>query len=391
MTEIETHFSHIGVETYNTVNADLDVSDDKGNVLVRVAGGHIKTKNFDSSKNALSEEILEKVNSIEPGAQVNDVVTENTEKADVDISDELGNVVVRVAGGHIRTKNFDSKNITISNKVLKICAIGNSYTLDSFMYLPFILKEYGIDIQIGIYHRGGGSLQNNIDEWLSGENSCYYIDTSKHDSWQSLGSHNQPWLLQYLPKWDIVSIQNSSICSVDYNTFIPAARDLISLIKNTLNYPFQLAWNININRKSSGSDYTAIANQILQNIQQICNREPVDMIFPYGTGIFNARTNDILNQIGEGGNLWYSDDIHLQEGIPCYLACITNLEAIFRKFYPQYSVLNDKIRVTDTLLNTWSIKGKNGSCVGVTEDNCFLAQIAAIQANNKHFEITTVL
>ena len=378
------------VTTSNQSNSDFDIADDEGNILVRIAGGHIKTKEFDSSKNSFTKADMAKVAGIEEGAQVNDVVTNNTTDADLTLSDENNNIIVMFKEGHIRTKNFNSSTVQNTNKKLKICAIGNSYTLDSFMYLPFILKEYEIDIQIGIYYRGGGSLQNNVDEWISGNNSCFYIDTSKHDSWQSLGSHNQPWLLSYLPKWDIVCIQNQSAASIDYSTFVPAARNLITLIKNHVSYPFQLAWNININRKSSGEDYTAIANQILQNIQNICNREPVDFIFPYGTGIFNARTNDILKDIGDGGNLWSSDNLHLQEGLPCYLACLTNVEAIFRKFYPQYSVLNNKTRPTDELLVKWATKGRNGTCTGITEDNCFLAQIAAIQANNNKFTITNI-
>lgn len=72
--------------------ADLDIADAEGNVLVRMSGGHIKTKYFDSES-----VVLPSGNSIG--------------NSDLDITDEQGNVLLRIGAGHVKTKYFDSSDI----------------------------------------------------------------------------------------------------------------------------------------------------------------------------------------------------------------------------------------------------------------------------------------
>ena len=308
---------------------------------------------------------------------------------DLDIADGNGNVLARFYNGHIKTKYFDSSQINIGERKLKICVIGNSYSCDSFMYVPFILKNYGIDIELGIYYRGGASLQNQIDEWLTGNSSSfYYIDTTTMTAWTA-SSNATPYNAVRYKQWDIVVIQQSSTDSVTASTF-QAARELEELILDNVGRTIVFGWNININRASSGSDYTAIANTILDNIEATCKREPIDIIFPYGTAIFNARTNATLDAIGAGGDLWASDKVHLQEGLPCYIAALANVQALFNRYYPQFSVMNDTTRPTAANITAWNVQGQNGSSVGVTEANCRLAQICAVLANKFNFEITTI-
>ncbi len=96
-------------------DSDLDISDEKGNVLARFLEGNFQTLNFDSSKDATIEERglmsatdKSKLNSIEEGAEVNDVITDDAERVDLNISDEEGNILIQAKDGHIKTKNFDS-------------------------------------------------------------------------------------------------------------------------------------------------------------------------------------------------------------------------------------------------------------------------------------------
>lgn len=71
---------------------DLDVSDPNGNVILRLADGHIKTKNFDSAD--IDADIF--ADSSKTGI-------------DLDVADGSGYVVARFADGHVKTKNFDSE------------------------------------------------------------------------------------------------------------------------------------------------------------------------------------------------------------------------------------------------------------------------------------------
>ena len=70
-------------------NSDLDVSDENGNVIARFKDGDIQTKNF-NSRMATNQE-------------------EGDTEADLCMSDQDGNVILELKGGHIRTKNFDSR------------------------------------------------------------------------------------------------------------------------------------------------------------------------------------------------------------------------------------------------------------------------------------------
>lgn len=112
------------ITTDNQTNSDLDFSDEQGNILTRFSEGHIKTKYFDSSKDAseeerglMSAEDKTKLNTIEEGADVSGVVIKNTDKGDLDFSDEQGNVILRIKDGHIFSAKFSSDSITGENTV----------------------------------------------------------------------------------------------------------------------------------------------------------------------------------------------------------------------------------------------------------------------------------
>lgn len=318
--------------------------------------------------------------------------SDNGADADLNICDENGNVLLELAGGHIRTKNFNSREV--QGRHLKICIIGNSYTADSWMYLPFILQSYGIGIEVGCYVRSSGTIKNAVDEWATGSSSVssafYYINTAAGmTAWQTISTAASPQMAATYTDWDIVVLQQSSEASLTFSTYT-YARQLEGLVLDSIGKPVMFGWNININRASSGSDYTAVANTILGNISNICQREPIDIIFPYGTAIFNARTNSTLAAIGAGGNLWYSDNVHLQEGLPCYIACLANVQALFNRFYPNLSVMGNVTRPTAANISAWAVKSTNGSSVGVTEANCRLAQVCAVLAAKYNFEIKTI-
>lgn len=105
----------------NLNGGDFAITDENDNKIVKFTGGHIKTKNFNSSKDATTSERglmsatdkqkLEnnktKLDTIEEGAEVNDVETANSDK-DLDLVDERGLAVFSVNDGHIKSKNFDS-------------------------------------------------------------------------------------------------------------------------------------------------------------------------------------------------------------------------------------------------------------------------------------------
>ena len=157
------------VITDDVEGVDLNISDEEGNILIQAKDGHIKTKNFDSSKDATTEErglmsaedkevldeSIEKLSTIEEGAEPNDVETDDTTVSDLDFSDEQDNVVMRLANGHIRTKNFDS------SVVLTMADIDTLYNTLRVLNHPLHGKKVGF---LGDSITYGYGLPSNIRE-----------------------------------------------------------------------------------------------------------------------------------------------------------------------------------------------------------------------------------
>ena len=137
------------IEESDETGVDLDVSDKNGNVLVRFKNGHISTKEFDSS--TLASALNGKQNTLtfdsEPTASSTNPVTsggvytaiqsagarfiqDSTKTGvDLDVSDQYGNVIMRIANGDIKTKNFDSSNINaVEWRNAVYCSHGDSIT-----------------------------------------------------------------------------------------------------------------------------------------------------------------------------------------------------------------------------------------------------------------------
>ena len=117
-------------------DVDLDIVDPSGNVILRMADGHVQTKEFDSSElqgkfDAKQDEltfdstptensvnpvtsggIYEALQDVELDISVTPKISETeAEDVDLDVTDPSGNVLLRLANGHVKTKNFDSANV----------------------------------------------------------------------------------------------------------------------------------------------------------------------------------------------------------------------------------------------------------------------------------------
>lgn len=103
------------------------IADENGNAIVKLVGGNIKTKSFDSSQSALLKIVYDcdfliadnngyaialfknghlqtqKFNSLYSVQSLN-----SDSLSDFLIADSLGNVIIEIKDGHIKTKNFDS-------------------------------------------------------------------------------------------------------------------------------------------------------------------------------------------------------------------------------------------------------------------------------------------
>lgn len=98
----------------------FDLSDEEGNVALRLENGHIKTKEFDSS--LVENHILKsKEEALDESKKYVDesinTSSSNSTTHDFDLSDENGNVALRLNNGDLETANFSSKTTAVKDNL----------------------------------------------------------------------------------------------------------------------------------------------------------------------------------------------------------------------------------------------------------------------------------
>lgn len=358
----------------NASPADFEIADENGNVLVRFENGHIKTENFDSSSiPAYAVDQALAANSTNPVE--NRVVT-----------NALGSKADSVT---TYTKTQVDNIVVAGQAPLKVLVIGNSYSCDSFGLVPFILKNYGIDIMIGIAYKGGASISQHVSYYNTANAYWYYsINTGNGDtSWAkqtNVKLHDKVIAVD----WDIIVMQESHAASTTSETSETPAPfsevpTLIGKILDDMSKPVMFGWNINHTAYECDQQ-----TRVLDNCKATIDANPIDIVFPYGTAVFDGRTNQTLAAIGDGGNLWNSDKLHLQEGLPVYLANLANVQALFKKFYPRFCVMGDTF--VPTVAYRFGDIQDHGEITGVTDANRRLAQKCAVMANKFNFDIKNI-
>ena len=93
---------------------DLALSDGRGKAIAAFRNGHVKTKNFDSSEAVTRDEQKAALKSMEETIADKGTLPfiQDDESADLSFADEQGNAIAKLKDGHIKTKNFDSRDIS---------------------------------------------------------------------------------------------------------------------------------------------------------------------------------------------------------------------------------------------------------------------------------------
>lgn len=366
------------VETEDVANSDLDVADENGNVLVRFSGGNIKTKRFDSNG------VNEKLNTIETGAEVNDVSTDDLGVADLSIIDPQGKILARFINGHIETKYFNSARGT--SKKMCILGIGNSYTCDAFNYvgpiLAEVLSDRQIELHIGVCYQGGATLQDHYNNILNNSNYTFYEWENNGPSWiKSTKSINT---VLNLYEWDVIFLQQGVYTSDDYSTYQPYLNSSFDMISERINHTAKFGFNIVRALSTDPSVYP----DYIANAQKLLRETLVQFVIPCGTACQNARTTS-LDSLGDGGHLTY-DGFHLQDGLPCLVESYAAALFVLSLFGFQYKGINGStFRPTQAWTDAHGMNGQaNGTCTGVTEANVVLAKKCATIAVDNPFVVT---
>ena len=291
-------------------------------------------------------------------------------------------------------------NIEDDSIHLKICLLGNSYTADAWRYVPAMLLSYGITCEVNFYYRGSGSLQDLDDQWThtSQYDIANYdgtqhirlhftIDSRKGVSWAN-ATRTSAQAIVAADKYDIISVQQDSRQAMTASSYVPYLQDVIDKILAECDYPFTLCLFTAYTRADDDRHEASLAQQEI-----VYNTYPFNMVMSCAAAVFSAQENDTLAVLGDSTyhNMYASDNIHLQEGLPCYVVACTIVQSILGKYLPGKSVLGDQFRATaENIADLGMDATANGDSTGVTDANCYLAQKAAISAVKNPFEIIEV-
>ena len=279
---------------------------------------------------------------------------------------------------------------------LNICVLGNSYSNDSFSYVPFILLKHGITCKIDVYYRGSGSIRDLAEQWnnydkydvaeLDGKlhNRLHFsIDTRKEKKWQKRRIMSASEIIRS-DQWDIVTIQQVSSLAKNEASYYPYLQTVIETINEECPYTHALVWFMAYNRARDNANEENLNTQ-----KRIIQSFPFDWLIPVATAVFDCQENKILSELGDSQykRMYAADNVHLQEGLPCYVAALTVVQSILNALRKDDSVLGDSIRPSQAWIKSIGGITPDGESIGVTEENCALAQRVAIQANLHPFEI----
>lgn len=278
---------------------------------------------------------------------------------------------------------------------LKILSVGNSFSRDSLSYVPIIMAQMGLKVEIGILYRSSCSLQTHWEK--RNDSNIYIFDryTAAAGKWSSSATavnYNKS-LAEGLnaDDWDVVLLQQASTFAYDYSTVQPYLNDLIAHIAEALPRA-TFGWIITHAWAASSSNYATMEITQAEYVagtksvaKSVMDNTACQLLLPYGIAIDLARKDNTLSAIGD--DLCFSSDkVHLLEGIACQTAAYANATAIAKFMRSRKSIVGDTTRVDSSFLNTYAIPEQHGSATGSTDANCKIAQRIAIAANNAPFE-----
>lgn len=220
-----------------------------------------------------------------------------------------------------------------TDKVVKILAIGNSFSVDAVeQYLYELAQADGQQVIIGNMHIGGCSLEKHLKN-AEGNKAAYKyrkigldgikVETKDFALEQALADE----------QWDYVSVQQQSGNSGIYETWEASLPQLLEYLKARLPKKTKLmihqTWayaTTSTHRQfvNYNKDQMVMYNSIVDAVNRAARLTGIKIIIPCGTAVQNARTTILKDKMTRDG-------FHLHKVYGRYTAACTWYEKIFKK------------------------------------------------------------
>ncbi len=300
------------------------------------------------------------------------------------------------------------KELQSSKTKIRLLSIGNSYSQDALAYVPFIMRNMGVDVdlQIGILMQSSATLAMHVDNFEKDTAAYTFYLYNGGSSWQKLGKKTIQWALNNY-QWDIVSLQQGAGGAFRWSTIQPYLNKLINFISAYDTEPIKLIWYQSQSRpaqSNSGANWDdeTITEHYMSTAEvskRIMEETACEILVPVGTAIQNARSVMSIKALGDYANnplntsglgyLEAYDGVHAQEGLPCQIEAYTFVQVLLDVYgFKDNSIIGETTRVTSEWASGKSIPGPHGSYIGSTDENCRIAQKCAIMAIKNPYEVT---
>lgn len=281
------------------------------------------------------------------------------------------------------SESIDSTKTVLPDKtkkeVLKILAIGNSFTDDGMAFLPDLIYNAGLHyVKLGKIVVGGTSLEYHYAHNNDNVYNFFISEGGKNFSYEGLASVNNA--INH-DQWDIVVMQQVSQFSGMYQTFQPYLDSLIALVHRQLPKAI-IAWHMTwaYGSKSGHSgfsnydrDQTNMYNAIYNTVLKAINETNLDLVIPSGVAIQKLRATSVNNPPLD----LTRDGSHLDYGAGRYVVACTWFEALIAQVY-HTSIIGNATRT-------------DAGNVPVTDDNALICQQAASDAIKEFKQKTLML
>ena len=300
----------------------------------------------------------------------------------------------------------ESEQEELYDKHLKVLFFGNSFTEDAVSYVPFIVSNLSpdLDLTVGVASIGACSLAQHASN-LSGhiitlndlefkpKNYSFYCYNSMASKWSDCGSLSAEEIIRN-EHWDIIAFQQSGSTAakqwdVYYEPFLESIQNSLSSL---IDYSFKLGWVLIHGAYSSQGDGNYLQwLGAMENSKKVLENSDTEILFPYGTAVQNLRTTS-LRELGDAKDL-LADNGHLQEGIGCLTAAYSISIVLLRQFgLSVNTIIGEPTRPSIAWDRSVGVIcpnfGETYSVIGISDNNCYLAQLAAIFSYDSPFTIT---
>ena len=239
-------------------------------------------------------------------------------------------------GNRVRQCSRDSSH-TLSQRVdawnddgvLKILAIGNSFSVDSMEFVYDIAKEAGAEnVELGNLYIGSCTLQTHYNNALRSANEYTYYTQNSASGWDTFLNRSLNYAVES-NDWDFITFQQGSVVSGDADSY-DYLEKLIEVVKPLCTNPnVQFGWHMTWAYQSDSNRYpTYYGNQdnMYQSIvgavqSKVLPRGDMSFIIPNGTSIQNARSSYV-------GDTFTRDGHHLHYVKGRFIAGITTVASL---------------------------------------------------------------